>query len=511
MQYIARELLEDAMTECRQAMHEGAESAAAKTVALQNETPGIQYVPGYLNQITADTMFQDLHNGVDWQQTYYNFNNRKVAAPRLVALVGESNYTYSGLSLQPDPWPTTVKILLPALLKKTGIQYNGALLNLYRNGKDSVGFHSDNEPELGESPTIASISLGATRIMTFKHKRTGAIKRFALSHGDLLVMSGNCQNDWLHAIEKTTNDVDARINITFRAFIPEPTTEETEMPDEPVKLNGLGVITVVNRHHPKTGNKFIYGGRGTPLGNPYYEADRNENIERFIPYFESEMRKHHSPTYREVYRLVRLIKSGIPVDIACSCKPKPCHLDVVKDTVERIANRTIPYTVTIVGSRETPVHILEYTKKLTASLQALGVRIRTGDAAGMDASARTTNTLLQVFKADHAQGDSAAHALASKYHPAWQFLKNEYVQNLHARNAYQVLGMSLNSPSDALVCYTPDGCTEHAQRSRKTGGTGTAISIASENGVPVFNLANKGSVAAFYALLESAGVIDENH
>jgi alkylated DNA repair dioxygenase AlkB len=101
---------------------------------------------------------------------------------------------------------------------KGGGEYNSVLLNLYRDNNDSMGWHSDNEPELGETPNIASISLGDTREFLFKHRsdKSLGIRRIALTHGSMLVMSGNTQKNWLHAIEKEKGPCGKRINLTFR-------------------------------------------------------------------------------------------------------------------------------------------------------------------------------------------------------------------------------------------------------------------------------------------------------
>lgn len=149
-----------------------------------------------------------------------------------------------------------------------------------------------------------------------------------------------------------------------------------------------------------------------------------------------------------------------------------------------------------VGSRKTPEGIIEYMKSLATWLEIHGYVLRTGDADGADAAFRNGCDRAKVYKAKDAT--EQAKQIASQFHPAWDKC-SEFAKKLHARNAFQVLGDDLNTPSKFLVCWTPDGCESHEQRSINTGGTGTAISIASANNIPVFNLSN--SLHIFYDYL----------
>jgi hypothetical protein len=167
--------------------------------------------------------------------------------------------------------------------------------------------------------------------------------------------------------------------------------------------------------------------------------------------------------------------------------------------------------ITIVGSREAPQAACEFMAQQSLLLRANDIIVRTGDASrGIDDSVvnscnyymathpdemvmMATGTNLEVYTANDSVNDAVAHTMASKYHPVWNNL-TEYAKLLHARNCYQVAGLNLNRPSNALLCWTPDGITHHKKRSVKTGGTGTAISVASEEfDIPVFNIRNKVS------------------
>ena len=140
--------------------------------------------------------------------------------PRLNAWYGDPGcrYGYSGTRFEPLPWTETLTDIKERLTATLGVAFNSMLANRYRDGRDSVAWHSDDEPELGRNPVIASVSLGATRRFTLKHKSRRDIRPLAvdLTHGSLLVMSGPTQHQWLHQIAKTTRIVGERINLTFR-------------------------------------------------------------------------------------------------------------------------------------------------------------------------------------------------------------------------------------------------------------------------------------------------------
>ncbi len=139
--------------------------------------------------------------------------------PRLIAFLGKTmiQYSYSSDILTAVPWDNEIEHLARQLSKLHQYQYNVVLANFYRNGKDSMGWHADNEAELGSDPKIASISLGEPRIFKLRH-RDGDQKQLLLEHGSLLSMSGDCQRYWKHALPKTATE-GGRINLTFRKII----------------------------------------------------------------------------------------------------------------------------------------------------------------------------------------------------------------------------------------------------------------------------------------------------
>ncbi len=177
----------------------------------------------WLPAAEAEALYLNLLDTVDWSQPELRMGGRPVKIPRLQAWFGdpEAHYAYSHQSFQPLPWPRSLQTLRAALEQICATEFNSVLVNLYRDGNDSVSWHGDNERELGKQPVVASVSLGATRKFQLKpskahsqpHLQTVALD---LEHGDLLVMAGQTQQRWLHCIPKTGRPVGARINLTFR-------------------------------------------------------------------------------------------------------------------------------------------------------------------------------------------------------------------------------------------------------------------------------------------------------
>lgn len=136
--------------------------------------------------------------------------------PRLSAWHGDKGYRYAGLSLAPLPFTPLLDTIRRAAEAATGRRYNSVLLNYYRDGQDSMGMHSDDEPELGPAPAIASVSFGATRSFIVRHKTTKETLKLPLTDGSLLFMAGAMQANWLHGINKTARDPGPRVNLTYR-------------------------------------------------------------------------------------------------------------------------------------------------------------------------------------------------------------------------------------------------------------------------------------------------------
>jgi len=165
----------------------------------------------------AEVLFSDLRRTIDWRQETIHLFGRAVRIPRLGAWHGEAPYTYSGLTMQPRSWTPPLTEIKQRAETLSGHRFNGVLLNLYRSGKDSMSWHSDDEPELGLNPAIASVSLGATRRFRFRRRvRKKDTQSLDLTDGSLLIMDGPTQHHWRHSVPKTAKPVGERINLTFR-------------------------------------------------------------------------------------------------------------------------------------------------------------------------------------------------------------------------------------------------------------------------------------------------------
>jgi alkylated DNA repair dioxygenase AlkB len=166
----------------------------------------------------ADRLFHDLNASIAWRQEVATIMGRRVPIPRLTAWHGEAGYVYSGIAMRPAAWTPPLLELRRCAEACAGQPFNSVLLNLYRDGRDSVSWHADNELGLGRNPVIASISLGATRRFQLKHRQSGARVALDLTHGSCLIMAGATQHHWLHQLPKTAQPVGPRINLTFRSM-----------------------------------------------------------------------------------------------------------------------------------------------------------------------------------------------------------------------------------------------------------------------------------------------------
>ena len=173
----------------------------------------------WLAPAAADALFAGLRERVAWECHRIRLFGREHASPRLSCWIGDpdASYRYSGTRFEPHPWPAVLLPVRARLREELRIDFNSVLANLYRDGRDAMGWHGDNEPELGARPVIASLSLGATRRFVLKD-RGDPDRRLALDlpHGSLLVMSGETQRNYRHALPRTAKPVGARINLTFR-------------------------------------------------------------------------------------------------------------------------------------------------------------------------------------------------------------------------------------------------------------------------------------------------------
>lgn len=177
------------------------------------------YFPDFYSPLEADRLFALLRSETPWRQDSIRIAGIQRLQPRLSAWYGDSDaeYTYSGLHLVPLTWTAPLLDIKSKLEARCGSRFNSVLLNYYRDQQDSMGWHSDDETELGPTPIIASLSFGSSREFAFKHKTRKELRyKIKLSHGSVLVMQGTTQSHWLHAIAKEKVTLGPRINLTFR-------------------------------------------------------------------------------------------------------------------------------------------------------------------------------------------------------------------------------------------------------------------------------------------------------
>jgi len=174
-----------------------------------------------------DTILRQLIAEIPWRQENILVWGKLHSQPRLVAWYGDSgsDYTYAGIKLTPIPWTDLLLDIKNRVETVTATSFNSVLLNYYRDNRDSMGFHSDDEPELGVRPVIASLSLGEERTFIMKHRVNKLANpiRLRLASGSLLLMKGETQHYWKHGIAKTTRPCGPRINLTFRRIVSQPT------------------------------------------------------------------------------------------------------------------------------------------------------------------------------------------------------------------------------------------------------------------------------------------------
>ncbi|WP_407291811.1 alpha-ketoglutarate-dependent dioxygenase AlkB family protein [Stutzerimonas zhaodongensis] len=185
----------------------------------------LRYLPRWVDPVQADRWLSELRAQTPWSQPEINLYGRSVVVPRLVAWYGDADahYRYSGLTHAPLPWTPLLTHIRQRVQQAIGASLNGVLLNYYRDGQDAMGWHSDDEPELGEQPLVVSLNLGATRRFDFRRRGTSRIAySIELEHGSLLVMGGLTQHYWQHQIARTRKVRAPRLNLTFRQIIREP-------------------------------------------------------------------------------------------------------------------------------------------------------------------------------------------------------------------------------------------------------------------------------------------------
>ena len=202
-------------------------SDATPSLPKDNQVPlpgaELFLIRDWIEPAQADLLLDRLLEGIAWETHRIRLFGRSVDSPRRSCWIGDpdASYAYSGARFEPHPWPAPLADLRARLSNELGAPFNSVLANLYRDGRDYMGWHSDDERELGARPVIASVSLGAERRLLLKHRVDPSIKwAAALAHGSLLVMAGDTQRNYRHSLPRTARPMPPRINLTFRQVGP---------------------------------------------------------------------------------------------------------------------------------------------------------------------------------------------------------------------------------------------------------------------------------------------------
>ena len=181
----------------------------------------VNYYGKVLSSREANQYFDLLMKNILWEHDEVVIFGKRIVTKRKAAWYGDSNYlyTYSNTTKHALPWTKELSYLKQIVEELAGAKFNSCLLNLYHNGDEGMGWHSDDEKSLGKNNTIASLSLGVERKFLFKHKQTKQIVSLVLEHGSLLIMKDATQANWLHSLPKSKNVTQPRINLTFRTIV----------------------------------------------------------------------------------------------------------------------------------------------------------------------------------------------------------------------------------------------------------------------------------------------------
>jgi alkylated DNA repair dioxygenase AlkB len=178
------------------------------------------YFPNFFNKIEADQFLRKFIDNIEWKQESMNMYGKQVLFPRLTSWYGDNDkpYSFSGITLNPHPWSEELLLIKSKIEPISETIFNSVLLNLYRDGNDSISWHTDAEKELGKNPIIASVNFGAERKFQIKHNHTGESHDIFLKHGSLLIMRGELQHFWKHQVPKQKAITKPRVNLTFRVI-----------------------------------------------------------------------------------------------------------------------------------------------------------------------------------------------------------------------------------------------------------------------------------------------------
>jgi len=199
---------------------EGKSGPKTKTGLTTIENGEYLFYPNFFTKSESDFFLQKLKSEIEWKQESMNMYGKKINFPRLTAWYGDNDkpYSFSGITLSPKVWNEELVSIKSKIEPIAKVDFNSVLLNRYRDGNDSISWHTDAEKELGINPVIASVNFGATRKFQLRHIKTKEKLEIELTHGSLLIMQGELQHFWQHQVPKTSQKVGERINLTFRVI-----------------------------------------------------------------------------------------------------------------------------------------------------------------------------------------------------------------------------------------------------------------------------------------------------
>ncbi len=179
------------------------------------------FYPNFFERLESEMFLEKLKETIKWSQESMNMYGKNLYLPRLTSWYGDNDkpYSFSGIKLNPLPWTNELLKIKEKIEPISNSTFNSVLLNRYRNGQDSISWHTDAEKELGINPTIASVNFGATRVFQLRHVKTKEKIELELNNGALLIMKGELQHFWQHQVPKSKKVNDERINLTFRVII----------------------------------------------------------------------------------------------------------------------------------------------------------------------------------------------------------------------------------------------------------------------------------------------------
>jgi len=199
------------------------DSSEPKTMLYDLPDADITLFENFFTNQESKKLHQNLIENIQWRQDKIKIFGKLIDQPRLTAFYGDTtkDYSYSGIVMKPNDWNDDLLFIKNRVEEMAKIKFTSVLLNYYRDGKDSMGWHSDDEKELGQNPVIGSVSFGESRVFQLRHKLRKDLKKvdIKLTDGSFLLMKGTTQHFWQHQIPKTTRSLESRINLTFRVIV----------------------------------------------------------------------------------------------------------------------------------------------------------------------------------------------------------------------------------------------------------------------------------------------------